>query len=59
MRRPNATFGYWHEKRRWTAIEDKKIAAKCRPTDRELSKALGRSAKAIQKRRSHLRTSGQ
>ena len=43
MRRANATFGYWHERRRWKGIEDKKITAKRRPTDRELSKALARA----------------
>jgi hypothetical protein len=40
--------------KRWTPNEDAKISAKERPTDRKLSKALGRSLQAIQQRRSHL-----
>jgi hypothetical protein len=39
---------------RWTETEDARIAAKDRPTDRKLSKALGRSVQAIQQRRSCL-----
>jgi hypothetical protein len=38
----------------WTPVEDARITAMDRPTDRELSKALGRSVQAIQQRRSHL-----
>jgi len=40
--------------RRWTPAEDARISAKDRPPDRELSKARGRSAQAIQQRRSRL-----
>jgi hypothetical protein len=36
---------------RWTPVEDARITAKERPTDRKLSKALGRSVQAIQQRR--------
>jgi hypothetical protein len=44
-----------HRGKRWTPVEDAKITAKDRPTDRKLSKTLGRSAQAIQQRRSCLR----
>jgi hypothetical protein len=37
---------------RWTKVEDARITAEVRPTDRKLSKALGRSVQAIQQRRS-------
>jgi len=37
--------------RRWAPVEDVRITAKDRPTDRKLSKELGRSAQAIQQRR--------
>jgi hypothetical protein len=40
--------------KRWMPIEDERITAKDRPTDRELSKVLGRSVQAIQQRRSCL-----
>lgn len=40
-----------HKGRRWTPAEDAQITAEDRPTDRKLSKALGRSAQAIQQRR--------
>jgi hypothetical protein len=40
-----------HKGRRWTPVEDAKITAKDRPTDRKLSKSLGRSVQAIQQRR--------
>jgi len=40
--------------KRWTPVEDAKITAKDRPTDRKLSRALGRSVQAIQQRRSCL-----
>jgi hypothetical protein len=40
-----------HKGRRWTPLEDARITAKHRPTDRKLSKALGRSVQAIQQRR--------
>ena len=43
-----------HKGRRWTPVEDARITADDRPTDRKLSKALGRSAQAIQQRRSRL-----
>jgi hypothetical protein len=36
---------------RWTPAEDARITAEDRPTDRKLSKALGRSMQAIQQRR--------
>jgi hypothetical protein len=36
---------------RWTPVEDARITAEGRPTDRKLSKALGRSVQAIQQRR--------
>jgi len=36
----------------WTKVEDARITAEVRPTDRKLSKALGRSVQAIQQRRS-------
>jgi hypothetical protein len=39
---------------RWTEFEDARITAKDRPTDRKLSKVLGRSMHAIQQRRSSL-----
>ena len=39
---------------RWTLAEDARIAAKDRPTDRKLSKTMGRSMQAIQQRRSNL-----
>jgi len=39
---------------RWTETGDARIAAKDHPTDRKLSKALGRSVQAIQRRRSCL-----
>jgi hypothetical protein len=39
---------------RWTEAEDARITAKDRPTDRKLSKALGRSMQSIQQRRSCL-----
>jgi hypothetical protein len=38
----------------WTPVEIERITAKNRPTDRELTKALGRSVQAIQRRRSRL-----
>ena len=38
----------------WTPAEDAKITADGRLTDRKLSKALGRSAQAIQQRRMRL-----
>jgi hypothetical protein len=37
--------------KRWTPAEIANITAKDRPTDRELSKALGRSVQAIQSQR--------
>jgi hypothetical protein len=37
--------------KRWTTAEIARITAKDRPTDRELSKALGRSVQAIQSQR--------
>jgi hypothetical protein len=37
--------------KRWTAAEIERITAKDRPTDRELSKALGRTVQAIQSQR--------
>jgi hypothetical protein len=40
--------------KRWTPVEDTKITAADRPTDRKLSKKLGRSVQAIQQRRSSL-----
>ncbi len=40
-----------HKGRRWTPVEDARITAEDRLTDRKLSKALGRSAQAIQQRR--------
>ena len=40
--------------KRWTEVEDARIAAKDRPPDRKLSRALGRSVQAIQQRRSSL-----
>ena len=40
-----------HKGRRWTPVEDARITAEDHPTDRKLSKALGRSAQAIQQRR--------
>jgi hypothetical protein len=43
-----------HKGRRWTPVEDEQITAEDRPTDRKLSKALGRSVQAIQQRRSCL-----
>jgi hypothetical protein len=43
-----------HKGMRWTPVEDARITAKDRPTDRKLSKALGRSVQAIQQRRSCL-----
>jgi hypothetical protein len=39
---------------RWTPVEDARITAEDRPTDRKLSRALGRSVQAIQQRRSCL-----
>ncbi len=36
------------------SIDDVRITAKDRPTDRKLTKALGRSVQAIQERRSRL-----
>ena len=39
----------------WTPVEDARITAKDRPTDRKLSKALGRPVQTIQQRRSNLR----
>jgi hypothetical protein len=42
---------------RWTEAEDARITSEGRPTDRKLSKALGRSMQAIQQRRSNLRLS--
>lgn len=42
------------KKRRWTKAEDTRITAKHRPTDRALSKSLGRSVQAIQQRRVRL-----
>lgn len=41
--------------RPWTTAEDARITAERRPTDRKLSKILGRSVQAIQQRRSGLR----
>jgi hypothetical protein len=41
--------------KKWTADEDRKIIAKHRPTDRELSAKLGRSMQSIYRRRSLLR----
>jgi len=41
-------------KKRWTAVEETRITAKDRPTDRKLSKALGRSVQAIQQHRIRL-----
>lgn len=40
--------------RRWTPVEDARITAEDRTTDRELNKELGRSVQAIQQRRSRL-----
>jgi len=40
--------------RRWTPAEDARITAKDRLTDRKLSKAMGRSVRAIQQHRSRL-----
>ena len=40
-----------HKGKRWTPVEDARITAKDRPTDRELSRAIGRSMQAIQQRR--------
>jgi len=40
-----------HKGRRWASVEDARITAEDRLTDRKLSKALGRSAQAIQQRR--------
>jgi hypothetical protein len=40
--------------KRWTPTEIERITAKDRPTDRELSKALGRSLQAIQSQRYQL-----
>jgi hypothetical protein len=37
--------------KRWTPAEIERITAKDRPTDRDLSKALGRSVQAIQSQR--------
>jgi len=37
--------------KRWTAAEIERITAKDRPTDRVLSKALGRTVQAIQSQR--------
>ena len=42
--------------KKWTAKEDRQVVAKRRPSDRELSTALGRSMKAICARRMKLRT---
>lgn len=42
------------KKRRWTKAEDTRITAKNRPTDRNLSRSLGRSVQAIQQRRVRL-----
>jgi hypothetical protein len=39
----------------WTAEEDREITNKRRPTDRELSRALGRSMQAVYRRRTQLR----
>jgi len=39
----------------WTPEEDCQIIAKHRPTDRQLSRRLGRSMQAIYRRRSKLR----
>jgi hypothetical protein len=41
--------------KKWTVEEDRQIFAKRRPSDRELSRALGRSMKAICARRMKLR----
>ncbi len=41
----------------WTEREDRSITSPERPCDRELSKLLGRSMKAIQNRRSVLKKS--
>ena len=43
-----------HKGRRWSPADDAKITAKRRPSDRQLSRALGRSAQAIQQRRVRL-----
>jgi hypothetical protein len=40
--------------RRWTPTEDARITAESRPSDRRLSKSLGRSMQAIQQRRVRL-----
>jgi hypothetical protein len=40
--------------KRWTPVEDARLTAKGRPTDRKLSKSMGRSVQAIQQRRSSL-----
>jgi len=40
-----------HKGRRWTPVEGERITAEDRPTDRKLSKSLGRSVQAIQQRR--------
>ncbi len=37
-----------HKGKPWTPVEDAQIAAEERPTDRKLSKSLGRSVQAIQ-----------
>ena len=37
--------------KRWTAAEIERITAKDRPTDRELSRTLGRTVQAIQSQR--------
>lgn len=41
-------------RRLWTPEGDARITAKVRPTDRKLSKTLGRSVQAIQRRRGRL-----
>jgi hypothetical protein len=40
--------------KRWTPAEDARITATDRPTDRKLSKAMGRSVQTIQQRRLRL-----
>ena len=43
--------------KKWTSEEDRQIVAKRRPTDRELSRTLGRSMQAIYARRIKLQKS--
>lgn len=45
----------WNRGKPWTPEEDNQIIPSCKPTDRVLSGRLGRSVKAIQKRRYKLK----